>query len=667
MKKLYILSIILCIGFLGFAQKPEKVLSSSVFKAMDSRVQADIDSEMDKARQNFKKILLKEKNNALANIGLSIVYSYDKYSKRDYFEAWKYFQIADENSSQIVEGQLEVLNEYFFKQDKKRRNRPLNKNMEWERRIVEDKLIKFVREENKLEHADRFLEEFPDSKYIKNVEHIRTYIDYRIAEDANTVESYNAFLQKYADAAQKEIATLKRNKIAYKKAVEANSLFILKAFVKNYPEAVEVEDAYKLMSLLAYDEAAKTRTLEALEQFMRQYPNSTKMPEAKILKKQLLFEWAKSVNTIEAYNKFVALYPEGKYYIDIFNLKAGALGQQLLMDFPMENYVFIKGYDNQQFKDFGGSVIKRPNGEIVLIANSKKSKDDMYDTWLLGLDQNGNMTWNSFLGNKYDDFANKVEVNNKNEIFVAGITNAILDSIPGQAWIYKLDADGSNVYNTKLEASEVLGFGIYENGSAIVGSYSINEADSTNAPLIIKVNKDGKKLWSRSYSSTGKVYDLSVANNIAYLTTGNWVCAIDENGYLKWDKYLTEGQLITAVGNRADGSVVYVGKKGQEGYTISFDASGNKLWEQTYPSPGIGNYKEVTLLGDGSMLLAGTFSNAINITKIGSDGSLLKQKEFSLPYGISLNGIQWANDNFVIISATKMGKKSDVVVFKMGF
>ncbi len=667
MKKLYILIIILCFGLASMAQKPEKVLSSSVFKAMDSRAQSDIDSEMDKARQNFKKILLKEKTNAMANIGLSIVYSYDKYSKKDYFEAWKYFQIADENSSQIVGGQLEVLNEYFFKENKRRRNRPLKKNMEWERQIVEDKLIKFVREENKLEYADKFLTKFPDSKYTKNVEHIRTYIEYRTAENTNSVEGYNAFLKKYPAAAQKNIAILIRNSIAYEKAVAANNLSTLKAFVKNYPEAIEVEEAYKLMSLLAYDEAAKSRNIETLENFMRQYPNSTKMPKAKLLIKELMFEWAKSINTIEAYNKFVALYPEGKHYIDIFNLKAGALGQQLLMDFPMENYLFIKGFDNQQFNDFGGSVIKRPNGEIVLVANSKKSKDNMYDTWLLGLDQNGKMVWNSFLGNKYDDFANKVVVNSRNEIFVAGITNAILGSIPGQAWVYKLGADGSNIYNTKLEASEVLGFGIYENGNAIVGSYTINVADSTNAPLIIKINKDGKKLWSRSYSSTGKVYDLSVANNTAFLTTGNWLCAIDENGYLKWDNYLSEGQLITAVGNNASGSVIYAGKKGQKGYAICFDAAGNTLWEQTYPSPGIGNYSEVTLLGDGSMLLAGTFSNAINIIKIGADGAIIKQKEFSLPYGISLNGIEWSNDNFVIISATKMGEKSDIVVFKMAF
>lgn len=665
-KKIIILSIILCVAFIGNAQKGEKVISKSVFAAMDSRAQEDIDENMKDAIEDLKKVLLKDKESAVANIGLSIVYSYDKYSKRDYFKAWSYFQIAYDNQSQLTPDEIVVLNEYFFRQDKKRRNRPLNKNMDWERRIVEDKLIKYVREENKVEYATKYLEEFPDSKYAQNVEHIRTYIDYRTAENVNSVDAYDTFLKKYPNAAQKDNAIVKRNAIAFKSAVALNSLSALKAFVKSYPEALQVEEARKLMSLIAYSEAAKTRSLDILEQFMREYPNSTKMPEARNLKKELLFEWAKSVNTIEAYNKFVALYPEGTHYIDIFNLKASALGQQILMDFPMENYKFIKSFDNQEISDFGGSVIKKANGELVLVTNSKTSSDEMYDTWLIGLNAEGKMMWNSFLGNKYDDYANKVVVNQNNEIYVAGVTNAILDSIPGQTWLYKLAPDGSNIYNAKFDGNEVLGLGIYSNGDAIISSYTYG-LDSIYKPLIIKVNKNGKKLWSRTYSSSGKGYALKVVNNIAYLSTGSWVCAIDENGYIKWDHFLLEGQLVTAVGCKQDGSAIFVGKKGQEGYAVSFTAQGVKSWEQSYPAPGMGNFEEVTFLGDGTALLSGTFSNGIQIIKVGADGALVKQNEFSLPTGIKLNGLTVIDGTTVVVSATKNGQHSDIIIFKMIF
>jgi len=378
MKRIYILTLLLLAGLMVMAQKPEKVLSSSVFTAMDSKVQSEIDSESDKAIADLKKALSKE-DNVMSHFVLSVAYGLDTYGKHDYFESWKHFKIAFDRQSEFTDSDIEVLNEYFFKQDKKRRNRPLNKNMDWERDLVEEKLIKFVREENNLEYADRFLTEFPDSKYAVNVQHIKTYIEYRTAENSNQVDSYDAFLAKYPNAAQKTIATRKRNALAYKNALALNTLSALKSFVSKYPNAEQVEEARKLMSTLAFDEASKKRTLEAIELFMKEYPNSAKMPEAKVLKKQLLFEWAKNVNTIDAYNKFVALYPEGNYYIDIFNLKAAVLGQQILMDFPMENYQFVRGYDNQQFNDFGGSIIQRAKGDYVLIVNSKRTQNDMYD------------------------------------------------------------------------------------------------------------------------------------------------------------------------------------------------------------------------------------------------------------------------------------------------
>ena len=372
MKSIYIL-LLLTISVAAFAQKSTKVMEKSVFEAMDARAQSDIDDKMNQARESFKKILSKNPEDVLAIFGLSIVYGYDSYSKKDYFEAWKYFQEAEKKQAQFTEEDKGILDQYFFKEDKKRRYKPINKNMEWERARVEDKLIKYVREENKLELANRFLEEFPDSRFYENVIHIRNYIEYRTAENTNTVAAYEAFLKKYPESAQVKIATKNRNKLAYDKAVATKSLNALQNFINTYPNAVQVEEAKKLMGVYAFNDAVKQNTLEAIEAFMENYPNSSKMPEAKVIKRKLLFAWAKSVNTLEAYNKFVSQYPEGEMYIDIFNLKANALGEQIRVDFPFENYGFIKGFDNNQIDDFGGDVALRPNGEILLVGNSKKN------------------------------------------------------------------------------------------------------------------------------------------------------------------------------------------------------------------------------------------------------------------------------------------------------
>jgi len=665
MKNLYIVLFTL-LTFTVSAQKAEKVMEKDVFSGIDARAQGDIDGNLNKAREQFLKIISKEKENAMAHFGLAVVYSYDKYSKKDYFEAWEYFQVADKNQAQFTPDQLTILNQYFPKVDLKRRNRPIKKNMQWYREVVEDELIKFVREENNLEYANRFLKDFPDSRYHANVVHIRNYIEYRSAENANSVEALNTFLKKYPEAAQKNVAAQKRNAIAYKNAVAKNSLSILKAFVAQYPDAEQIEDAKKLMGELAYAEAAKTRSLEIIEQFMREYPNSSKMPEAKVLKRQLLFEWAKSVNTIDAYNKFVALYPEGEMYIDIFNLKASAMGQQLLMDFPMENYKFIKGYDNKNMNDFGGDIIVKTNGEILLIANTKIDKNSMQDAWFLSLDANGKMLSNNILGNTFDDQVNKAVMTANNDVYVAGITNAIVDSVAGQAWLFKMNA-AKNIYNNKLEGQEVKGLAVYPDGKALLCG-DMASADSL-VPFLIRVNENGRKLWSRSYSQTGAIHGVAISDNkTAFVAGHSWYFAIDESGYLKWDKIVDPSINITAVNVAKNGNVIFAGLKGMEGYVLACDALGTMLWESTFDAKKLPIVESVTALNDNGVLLAGTSADdKVIIVKVDASGAVSTARAFSLPGGIYLNGIAPAEGSFAVVSATRLSPKQDILVFKLNF
>jgi outer membrane protein assembly factor BamD (BamD/ComL family) len=668
MKTLY-LAVLLLFTLSVFAQKSYKVLNDEVFSGMGAKAQNEIDANLDKAREQFLKIISKEPNDAMAHFGLSVVYSYDKYTRKDYFEAWKYFKFAEANIALFTDDDKEVLNLYFPKVDLKRRNRPLDKNMEWERGNVEDKLIKFVREENKLEYANKFITEFPDSRYIENVTHIRNYIEYRTAENTNTVQAFNDFLKKYPEAAQVSAAIAKRNALAYNDALTKNTLAALKGFTNQYPDAVQVEDAKKIMGVLAYEEAAKSRKLEIIDQYMQEYPNSSKMPEAKLLKRQLLFEWAKSVNTLDAYNKFVALYPEGELYIDIFNMKANALGQSVVMDFPMENYKFIKGFDNQNMNDFGGDVAIRPNGDILVLANTKKGEGEMNDAWFLGLNSEGKMLYNNILGNEYDDQVNRIELTPKNEVYVAGITNAVIGSVPGKAWLFKMGADGKNIYNNKLEGNEVKDLAIYNDGKALLCGDVYNETDSTVEPFLIRVNENGKKLWSRTYSQGGSIYGLALnKNNMAYIANDTWYFAIDENGYLKWDKIVASEIKITAVNIAANGNIVFAGLKGLEGYVLACDTQGNTLWETTFDAKNLTFVKIITPLADNSVLCSGTSADdKVIIVKIDGTGKTAPAKVFSLPGGLILNGIAPAEGNFAIISATRLSPKQDLLVFKLGF
>ncbi|MFA6402102.1 MAG: hypothetical protein WCX31_10825 [Salinivirgaceae bacterium] len=669
MRTIYISLFILVLATAVSAQKASKVMSNAVFSGMDAKDQATIDKEMGDAIADFLKVLSKNENDAMAQFGLSVAYSFDAYSKHDFFEAWKYFKLAETNISLLTDDDKLVMNEYFFKQNKNRRGKPIEKNMELEQKLVEEKLIKFVREENNLEYANKFLSVFSDSKYVENVTHIRNYIEFRKAEDAGTIEAYNAFLSKYPDAAQVKIAQEQRNQVAYKIAIGKNTLDALSEYAKNYPNSFQVEDVKKRMGVMAYDVAAKTRDIQILDNYMTEYPNSSKMPDAKILKRQLLFERAKSINSMDAYNQFVALYPEGDMYIDIFNLKASALGESLGSNFPMDNYKFMKGFDNQQLNDYGGDLGLRSTGEIVLVANTPKSKGEMVDSWLIGLNTEGKMNWNKMLGNEFDDQVNRVIISAQNEIYVAGITNAIIDSIPGKGWIFKLDSQGKNVYNRILECSEIMDFGVYADGRTLLGGYTINPADTMQKNFLTKVGIGGKKLWERSYSKGAMVYGVAIQpDNVAFIAAGNWIFAIDENGYLLWDKSLAENQIATAVGFNNMGQVVFSGIQNENGFAIAFDALGNKAWETIFERKQLTGIKRIIPLADLSVVCGGTtLDGKVILTKIDNTGKVAGNKEFSLPNGLSLNGMTPLGGNFLGVSVTALGEKTDVLVFKVSF
>jgi outer membrane protein assembly factor BamD (BamD/ComL family) len=665
-RKINILILSLLLSFISLAQKPEKIYNNYLFKGMEASEKADIDNELAKAQVNFDKVLLEEPESAMANLGLAIVYSYDEYSDKDYFKALAYFQKAYEAQSQFTEDDKEVLNDLFAKQDKNRRNRTIIKNMDWQRQQVEDKLIKYVREENNTDYAKRFLKEFPDSKYHTNVSHILNYILFREAENKNTVAAFNQFLKEYPESAQADIAIKMRNQLAYQTAINEGSLNSYRNFVEKYPEATQVDDVKKLMEGMAFKEASDKQTLEAIERFMVEFPNSSKMLEAKALKQKLLFEWAKSVNSLEAYNKFVASFPEGSRYVDIFNLKASVLGEEILTNFPTGNYQFVKGFDNQQLNDFGGGIAKRLNGELVVAASTRKAEGEMYDSWLLGLDASGKMIWNKMLGNRFDDLVNKVSISAQNEIYVAGITDAIVDSVKGQAWLYKLDANGKNIFNQRIDMDEVLDFVVYPDNKILVAGYSKNTNDSTFTPALVKLNANGNMLWSRAYSSKGKLYNLaSDASGITYVAAGNWIFAINQAGYLKWDILLDQDVKSTAVGINGNNKLVFAGLNTTGAFASAYTINGEKIWESPIPISGNGNIEQIISLPDNSFVIAGTFNNKIKVVHIDETGSIKSEKEFSLPQGIKLNDLTAADGNFVAISATRLREKGDLIVFEM--
>ena len=73
------------------AQKPDKAFEDIVAGVKAKDRQPTVDENMNKARATLEKVLAKDANNAMANLGMAIILSYDAYSQKDYFRGWHYF------------------------------------------------------------------------------------------------------------------------------------------------------------------------------------------------------------------------------------------------------------------------------------------------------------------------------------------------------------------------------------------------------------------------------------------------------------------------------------------------------------------------------------------------------------------------------------------------
>src|SRR6266568_3563432 len=100
--KSFILSIgiLILVVFNGFGQA-----STKGFKSLEK-------GEYDKAIEVFSKHIKEDPSSSAANLGLAMVYSTDVFVNHDFFKAWDYVVIANDNFSKLTPEENEFLKNY---------------------------------------------------------------------------------------------------------------------------------------------------------------------------------------------------------------------------------------------------------------------------------------------------------------------------------------------------------------------------------------------------------------------------------------------------------------------------------------------------------------------------------------------------------------------------
>lgn len=619
--------------------------------------------EYDKAKESFEKTLSEDKNNVAANLGLALIYADDESPLFNIIDAWQYVELIQEKTNQLSQDDIEVIGEYFLATEKRKTSRPVKKKIEIAIEAIQDRLIKYIREENNLEACYEVLERYPDFPHYDNVVHIRNQFEYRKYEKQNTIEAYEEFIVKFPDAAQVAKAKRNRDKLAFENTKKKNTTEAYNNYLKAYPNSEFKQIAIKLRNAAAYADAKRLNSIESYGSFVLMYPEALEVPEAKKMLRELMYKRAKALKTLEAYNDFINKYPDGNYYIDIFNLKSEELGKRYATELGLNQFQpsWVKAYDNNGQIDSEGFICSTNDGGYVLAATTRQNDTSYSDTWVIKIDATGNMIWNKTIGQAYDDKVIGVRTTSTDEIIVFGYTNMSTDSSSSMGWMYKLGMNGEKIWNKNLGKIEINAFDLSQKDRIYLST--IDLADTTKSNYYLQAfDIDGKKVWERSYIMQGSFSDLMFReDNSALLCGSGWIISVDEKFYIQWENILPQSSYNGICKTDAQQNNYIVTEDSLSTTAYKFNSTGNKTWQNQYvKSSSFASFRDIAILGDifcfymtPDGLLINKLSNSSGSL---SDTRIIRENIFPDVYQKNNNtALLLSNNDLILLNINSMG------------
>jgi len=224
------------------------------------------------------------------------------------------------------------------------------------------------------------------------------------------------------------------------------------------------------------------------------------------------------------------------------------------------------------------SIQETPDGGYILAGSScsqdgqvsftgLEKKDFCEDFWIVKLDPLGNLQWERSLGGSHIDIAHSIDTTSDNGCIVAGETWSHDGNVTGfhgasDYWVVRLDSNGDllwerayggkstdqlvNIQETRDKGYLVMGYSESSSGD-------VSPDHPPGAIWMIKLDQAGNLTWQKSVSGLlGRINDIKVTPDSGYVIVGeylypctspvrcppsdSWICKLDENGTILWQK-----------------------------------------------------------------------------------------------------------------------------------
>jgi len=307
--------------------------------------------------------------------------------------------------------------------------------------------------------------------------------------------------------------------------------------------------------------------------------------------------------------------------------------------------------------DDANSIQQTSDGGYIAAGETYSSGAGVFDIWVLKLNANGTVAWQSTYGGGASEWAYSIQQTSDSGYIVAGATGsfgAMLEDV----WLLKLNANGSVAWQkTYGGPNSDWAHSVQQtsDGGYIVAGQSGPYSPGTSDLWVLNLDADGNVEWQKTYGGSGD----DVANSIQQTSDGGyivagytssfgagnrdvWVLKLDADGSVAWQKTYggLDEDLANSIQQTLDGGYIVAGRTKsfgagyQDFWVLKLDTDGSVAWQKTYGGPNSDWAYSIRQTSDGGFIVAGgTYSfgaggQDIWVLKLNVDGTVAWQKTY---------------------------------------
>lgn len=261
------------------------------------------------------------------------------------------------------------------------------------------------------------------------------------------------------------------------------------------------------------------------------------------------------------------------------------------------NIEWDKTFDEDEH-DIAYSIIQTKDGGYAIAGGTGKRFWGEVNCWVIKLDDKGNIEWdNNFGGTGWDEIFSIIQTKDGSFITIGCVWSK--GEGRGDVCVVKLDIRGNLVWDNTFggsENDEARSIIQTDDGGYAVAGFTVLEDTGDRDVWVIKLDKEGNKIWDKTLGGTSEDWANSIIQNkngnymVAGWTksmgAGNtdvWIVKLDKRGNLIWDKTFggSENDEAHSIIQTDDGGYAVAGWTKSKGtgnsdvWVIKLDENGN--------------------------------------------------------------------------------------------